>query len=125
MIEKRTHIEWLIVALLSASGRILETIAMILPVKAIFVLMKPEVLPSFWFEAGLDISHLMFVIVILVTVSLLLGKVLHAIAKRRARGFHDGNEDDEAEEMALIATKITSSSIVLFIFIVIKIYNIF
>lgn len=127
MIEKtHTHIEWLVVALLSASARILETLAMILPLKAIFVLMKPDIIPSLWFESGLDISHLILVIGILVTISLLLGKILHAMAKRRAHALNYGVEDDRAEEMASIEIKITSSMIVLFISIaVIGILNLY
>jgi len=115
-LKRKNCTNWLIVALLSASSRILETLAMILPIKAIFVLMKPDVVPSFWFEQRLDLADLMVFIVVLVVLLLLLGKILHVIAKRKAKDLHHSYKNDEAEEMALVTTKITSSIIVMIIF---------
>ena len=115
-VGRKKYTDWLLVSLLSASSRILETVSMILPVKAIFVLMKPEVLPDIWFESGFDMSHLMVLIVVLVGFTLLLGRVLHVMANRKAQDLHNEDEAQEIEQKALVTTKVTSSIFVMLIF---------
>jgi hypothetical protein len=115
-LNKKNYTDWLIVSLLSAGSRILETLSMILPVKAIFVLMKPDLLPSIWFELGLNLSHFLVAIIALVTFTLLLGKILHVFAKRKASLLQHVLENESTDNMALIITKITSSIIVMIIF---------
>ncbi len=115
--------EWLLVSLLSAGSRILETASMILPVKAVFVLMKPEILPDFWLQSGLGITHLLVSIIILTLIMLFTAKLLDVLARHRAHNLHpeilDADADADADKMALITTKISSAVMVMFVFIVI------
>lgn len=120
--NKNNHFSWLVVSLLSASSRILETVSMILPVKAVFVLMKPDIVPANWFSLGFTISDLMIIIMVLVMFSLLSGRVLHVVAQRKARELHVEGNDEELDRKALITTKISAALVVMIIFAGVIVY---
>jgi hypothetical protein len=108
--------EWLAVSLLSAGARILETASMILPVKAIFILIKPEIVPEFWTQYGFNIAHLLLAIVGSTLIMFFSAKMLLVIAKQKARNLHLDIHHDQAEQMAQISTKISSSIMVMLVF---------
>ncbi|MES9898024.1 MAG: hypothetical protein ABW148_03250 [Sedimenticola sp.] len=116
---KKNRIEWLIVSLLSAGSRILETVSMILPLKAIFVMMKPEALPDIWHNSGFELFHLIISIMILVLITFLLGKILHVLARRRAHNLYIDDAHGDADSMAMVTIKITSSFWVMLVFTII------
>ena len=115
--NNNNHLSLLVVSLLSASSRIFETISMILPIKAVFVFMKPDILPDDWYELGYTLIDFMFFIAALVMFSLFLGRVLHVVARRRARELHVDDDDGELDKKGLITTKITAALVVMTVFL--------
>jgi len=115
--NNNNHLSLLVVSLLSASSRIFETISMILPIKAVFVFMKPDILPDDWYELGLTLIDFMFFIAALVMFSLFLGRVLHVVARQKARELHVDDDDGELDKKGLITTKITAALVVMTVFL--------
>ena len=111
-------------AALSAFAKILETISLVLPLKGVFVLMNPAILPDILTNRGISVNEVMIFISCAVVVSFVLAKLLQVLAHNLAHKAISGDDSELSDTRTKLTVRVASSllTILLFLLTIVLLY---
>lgn len=101
----------------SAFAKILETISLVLPLKGVFVLMNPMILPKALTERGIGVNEVMIFISCAVVVSFVLAKILQVLAHNFAHKATLGDDTELSDIRTKLTVRLSSSLLALLLFL--------
>jgi hypothetical protein len=104
-------------ALVSAFAKILETVSLVLPLKGVFILMNPTMLPKILTERGIGVNEVMILISCAVVGSFLLAKLFQFIAHNLAHKAILGDDSEFSDARTKLTVKLSSSLLTMLLFL--------
>jgi len=102
----------------SAFAKILETISLVLPLKGVFILMNPAMLPKMLTERGIGVNEVMVFISCAVVVTFVLAKLLQVFAHNLAHKAILGDDSDLSAIKTKLTVRLSSSLLALLLFLI-------
>lgn len=102
----------------SAFAKILETVSLVLPLKGVFILMNPAILPGSLTDRGIGVNEVMIFISCAVVVSFVLAKLLQVIAHKLAHRAISGDDSKLSDTMTRLTVRLSSSLLALLMFLI-------
>jgi hypothetical protein len=102
----------------SAFAKILETISLVLPLKGVFILMSPAMLPKILTERGIGVNEVMVFISCAVVVTFVLAKLLQVFAHNLAHKATLGDDSELSAIRTKLTVRLSSSLLALLLFLI-------
>jgi len=102
----------------SAFAKILETISLVLPLKGVFILMNPSILPKMLTERGIGVNEVMVFISCAVVVTFVLAKMLQVFAHNLAHKAILGDDSELSASRTRLTVRLSSSLLALLLFLI-------
>jgi hypothetical protein len=102
----------------SAFAKILETISLVLPLKGVFILMNPAMLPKMLTERGIGVNEVMVFISCAVVVTFVLAKLLQVFAHNLAHKATLGDDSELSAIRTKLTVRLSSSLLALLLFLI-------
>jgi hypothetical protein len=102
----------------SAFAKILETISLVLPLKGVFILMNPAILPKMLTERGIGVNEVMIFISCAVVVSFVLARLLQVLAHNLAHKATLGDDSELSDVRTKLTVRLSSSLLALLLFLI-------
>jgi hypothetical protein len=103
----------------SAFAKILETVSLVLPLKGVFILMNPAILPEMLTERGVGVNEVMVFISCAVVISFVLAKLLQVLAHNLAHKATLGDDSELSGNRTKLTVRLSSSLLALLMFLMV------
>lgn len=119
---RKRHLQWFWIASVNALSRILETVAMLLPVKAAFLLIRPDALEKLLVDFTLTIEAFVILLMLVVSFSVISSKFLQAYSRQKAKLMHQHLENLDAETLSMVTIRVASAMIVMLVYSLVLVF---